>query len=80
MQPPAEETEHPARAEPTRPAETTEDTGRAHSTWVVQKESESQKKKGAEKPPPYRPPVPFPQRLVESKLNEQFANFIQVLK
>ena len=26
------------------------------------------------------PPVPFPQRLAESRLNEQFANFIQVLK
>ena len=41
-------------------------------------ESDSQKKKEAEKP--YWPPVPFPRRLAETRLNEQFANFIQVLK
>src|ERR1035438_10347110 len=42
--------------------------------------SGSQKKKGNEKPPPYRPPVPFPQRLAETRLNEQFANFANVIK
>ncbi|XP_078176374.1 uncharacterized protein LOC144569775 [Carex rostrata] len=49
-------------------------------TQVTQKESESQKKKGAEKPPPYWPPVPFPQRLIECKPDSQFAKFFQMLK
>ena len=74
---------NPTRVEPTRPAENTEnpaDTDRVTGTQTVQKEPESQRKKGAEKPPPYRPPVPFPQRLAETKLNEQFAKFIDVLK
>ncbi|XP_078162050.1 uncharacterized protein LOC144557355 [Carex rostrata] len=44
------------------------------------KEHNSQGRKVAQKPPPYRPPVPFPQRLAESRINEQFSKFIEVLK
>ena len=73
---------HPnASAETTPvPEETVEYTDRATSTRPVQVEKQKQKKKGSETLPPYRPPVPFPQRLAESRLNEQFGKFIQVLK
>ena len=69
--------ENPVRAESTLPPVNTD---RTTDTRVVQNEKERKKKKGAEKPPLYRPPVPFPQRLAEHKLNEQFANFLHVLK
>jgi hypothetical protein len=42
--------------------------------------ADREKKKEAERPPPYRPPVPFPRRLAETKLNAQFAKFTEVLK
>jgi hypothetical protein len=60
-----EETDHTARTRPVRP---------------VPNEADKQKKKVTEKPPPYRPPVPFPQRLAETRLNEQFFKFIEVMK
>ncbi|WP_284284358.1 hypothetical protein, partial [Mesorhizobium amorphae] len=31
-------------------------------------------------PPPYQPPVPFPQRLAKHQLDEQFSKFMEVLK
>src|ERR1039458_6904095 len=60
-----------------------EDTARTEPTRTVptpSEEAEGKKKKGAEQPPPYRPPVPFPQRLAEARQNEQFAKFAKVLK
>ena len=30
--------------------------------------------------PPYRPPVPFPQRLAKNRLDDQFSKFMEVLK
>ena len=62
------------------PEETNEYTDQAYSTRPVQGEKQNQKKKGTDTPPPYRPPVPFPQRLAKAKLDEQFGKFIQVLK
>ena len=38
------------------------------------------KGKATQTPPPYRPPVPFPQRLAKNRLDEQFAKFMEVLK
>lgn len=31
-------------------------------------------------PPPYQPPIPFPQRLAKYKRNGQFKKFVEVLK
>ncbi|XP_021719427.1 uncharacterized protein LOC110687114 [Chenopodium quinoa] len=39
-------------------------------------------KEGIEKPPMrvYKPPVPFPHRIVEKKLNEKFSKFLEVMR
>ncbi|XP_078170268.1 uncharacterized protein LOC144564543 [Carex rostrata] len=47
---------------------------------LASNESDREKGKGAEKSAPYRPPVPFPRRLAENKLNAQFAKFTEVIK
>jgi hypothetical protein len=60
--------------------ERTDHTVRTESVRPVQKEADKQQKKVTEKPPPYRPPVPFPQRLAETRLNEQFSKFVEVIK
>ena len=31
-------------------------------------------------PPPYVPPVPYPQRLVKAELHKQFGKFLEVFK
>ncbi|XP_020263123.1 uncharacterized protein LOC109839099 [Asparagus officinalis] len=31
-------------------------------------------------PAPYKPPLPFPQRLAKAKLEKQFGNFLEILK
>ena len=31
-------------------------------------------------PPPYKPPIPFPQRLAKSKNEGQFKKFVELLK
>lgn len=31
-------------------------------------------------PPPYRPPVPFPQRLAKPKADQKFSKFLEILK
>ena len=41
---------------------------------------EQQKTKQGPKPPPYVPPVPFPQRLTKAKIDDQYAKFLEVLK
>ena len=77
------EEENLGRIESTRPAVSIENPVNANhttNTRAASKEPDSQKRRRAEKPPPYRPPVPFPQRITESRLDEQFAKFFQVLK
>jgi Aspartyl protease len=71
-----------SRTESTRPAQVVKplDTDCTKLTRPVQKSAEGQKMKEANKPPPYRPPVPFPRRLAETKLNDQFAKFVDVIK
>ncbi|KAJ4716943.1 DNA-directed DNA polymerase [Melia azedarach] len=44
----------------------------AHETLTPQKKSLS--------PPPYVPPIPFPQRLRKNKLDKQFSKFLDVFK
>ena len=40
-------------------------------------EGELKKKKGVRA---YKPPIPFPQRLYKSKLDDQFAKFLNMFK
>jgi hypothetical protein len=77
---PVEETS--SRTESTRPTQVVKPLDMDHTklTRPVQKSAEGQKIKEANKPPPYRPPVPFPRRLAETKLNDQFAKFVDVIK
>ena len=67
-----------------------------HKNDGEKKESEEEKKEEAQKPqeddvvprrisfpdnpPPYVPPVPYPQRLVKAKLEKQFKKFLEVFK
>ncbi|XP_021776444.1 uncharacterized protein LOC110740271 [Chenopodium quinoa] len=46
-----------------------------------QKKNEGDEEK-VEKPPMkvYKPPIPFPHRIVEKKLNERFSNFLEVMR
>ncbi|XP_078170153.1 uncharacterized protein LOC144564429 [Carex rostrata] len=62
------------------PSEATLDATRIPDVRPASDKPEAQNKGKAEKPPPYRPPVPFPRRLAETKLNAQFANFVEVIK
>jgi hypothetical protein len=77
---PVEETS--SRTESTQPAQMLKplDTDRTKLTRPVQKSAEGQKMKEAIKPSPYRPSVLFPRRLAETKLNDQFAKFVDVIK
>src|SRR5664279_1505777 len=74
---------NPDRIEPMRLAPTPEEPEgitRIPDMRPASDETDKEKRKEAEKPPPYRPPVPFPRRLAETKLNAQFAKFTEVLK
>ncbi|XP_078166211.1 uncharacterized protein LOC144560859 [Carex rostrata] len=46
---------------------------------IENKESESEEPKYVE-PPPYKPPLPFPQRFVKAKLDKQFGKFLEMMK
>ncbi|XP_058784693.1 uncharacterized protein LOC131659532 [Vicia villosa] len=41
---------------------------------------EADKEKPYVPPPPYKPPIPFPQRLAKSKTEGQFKKFVELLK
>ncbi|XP_058724814.1 uncharacterized protein LOC131596224 [Vicia villosa] len=41
---------------------------------------EAEKEKPYVPPPPYQPPIPFPQRLAKSKTEGQFKKFVELLK
>ncbi|XP_020272502.1 uncharacterized protein LOC109847682 [Asparagus officinalis] len=41
---------------------------------------EEEKVKKYVAPDPYKPPLPFPQRLAKAKLEKQFGNFLEILK
>ncbi|XP_078178563.1 uncharacterized protein LOC144572763 [Carex rostrata] len=79
----SEEPVNPGRIEPMRPATPPEepvDATRNGTMRPASKGSDKEKGKGVEKPVPYIPPVPFPRRLAENKLNAQFAKFTEVIK
>lgn len=47
----------------------------------TEKEGEKQQSdKSRYDPPPYKPPVPYPQRLVKAKMDKQFGKFLDTLK
>ncbi|XP_078171369.1 uncharacterized protein LOC144565476 [Carex rostrata] len=71
---------HEGASRPAMPSEETLDATRIPDARPASDKPEAQNKGKAEKPPPYRPPVPFPRRLAETKLNAQFANFVEVIK
>ncbi|XP_020259787.1 uncharacterized protein LOC109836335 [Asparagus officinalis] len=43
-------------------------------------EKEEEKVKKYVSPAPYKPPLPFPQRLANAKLEKRFGNFLEILK
>ncbi|XP_020250927.1 uncharacterized protein LOC109828314 [Asparagus officinalis] len=49
----------------------------------VDNETQTQEEEKVEKyvaPAPYKPPLPFPQRLAKAKLEKQFGKFLEILK
>ena len=56
-------------------------------TNQVEEQEEPEKQKEPElkdktnkSPPPYKPPVPFPQRLKQTKLDNQYQRFVKVIE
>ncbi|XP_050914876.1 uncharacterized protein LOC127129794 [Lathyrus oleraceus] len=55
-----------------------EDEGK--STPPINEVVEEEKEESYAPPPPYKPLIPFPQRLVKAKIIDHFRNFVEVLK